>query len=78
MDWSKFDLAMTDPRYLHGAPVFRDEPRMPVQAVLDNLDDGMTPEAVAKAYQIDLRLVTAVKQFAEGQRVAHSGVAYSI
>jgi hypothetical protein len=22
MDWSKFDLAMEDPRYLHGAPVF--------------------------------------------------------
>jgi uncharacterized protein (DUF433 family) len=48
MDWSKFDLAMTDPRYLHGAPVFRDEPRMPVQAVLDNLDDGMTPDAVCE------------------------------
>ena len=72
MDWLKFDLAMTDPRYLHGSPVFRDEPRMPVQAVLDNLDDGMTPEAIAKAYQIDLRLVTAVKQFAESQRLAHS------
>jgi uncharacterized protein (DUF433 family) len=71
VDWSKFDLAMTDPRYLHGAPVFKDEPRMPVQAVLDNLDDGMTPDAVAKSYQIDLHLVTAVKQFAESQRVAH-------
>jgi uncharacterized protein (DUF433 family) len=69
MDWSKFDLAMTDPRYLHGLPVFRDEPRMPVQAVLD---DGMTPEAVAQAYQIDLCLVTAVKHFAESQRLAHS------
>ena len=65
MDWSKFDLAMMDPRYLHGAPVFKDEPRMPVQAVLDNLNDGMTPEAVTEAYQIDLRLVTGVKQFAE-------------
>lgn len=72
MDWSKFDLAMTDPRYLHGAPVFRDEPRMPVQAVLENLDDGMKPEAIAKAYQIELRLVMAVKQFAESQRLAHS------
>ncbi len=72
MDWSKFELAMTDPRYLHGAPVFRDEPRMPVQAVLDNLDDGMSPDAVAEAYQIDLRLVTAVKRFAESQRLAHS------
>lgn len=71
VDWSKFDLAMTDPRYLHGAPVFKDEPRMPVQAVLDNLDDGMTPEAIAKAYQIDVRLVTGAKQFAESQRFAH-------
>ena len=71
MDWSKFDLAMTDPNYLHGTPVFREEPRMPVQAVLDNLDDGMTPDAVAEAYQIDLRLVTGVKQFAESQRFAY-------
>ena len=71
MDWSQFDLAMSDPRYLPGSPVFRDEPRMPVQAVLDNLDDGMTPDAVAEAYQIDLRLVTGVKQFAESQRFAH-------
>ena len=53
MDWSQIDLAMSDPRYLPGSPVFRDEPRMTVQAVLDNLDDGMTPEAVAQAYQID-------------------------
>jgi len=72
MNWSKFDLAMTDSRYLHGTPVLRDEPRMPVQAVLDNLDDGMTPDAIAEAYQIDLRLVTAVKHFAESQRLPHS------
>jgi uncharacterized protein (DUF433 family) len=71
MDWSKFDLAMIDPPYLHGEPVFRDEPRMPVQAVLDNLDDGMTPREVAQAYQIDLRLVAAVQQFAESERFAH-------
>lgn len=71
MDWSKFDLAMRDPQYLSGEPVFRDEPRMPVQTVLDNLEDGMTPEAIAQAWQIDLRLVASVKQFAESQRLAH-------
>jgi len=63
---------MTDSRYLGGAPVFKDEPRMPVQAVLDNLDDGMTTEAIAEAWQIELRLVTGVKEFAESQRLAHS------
>lgn len=72
MNWSQFDLAITDPRYLHGEPVFKDEPRMPVQAVLDNLDDGMTPEAIAQAWQVDVRLVAAVKRFAESQRLAHS------
>ena len=48
------------PRYLHG-----------VLAVLDNSDDGMTPDAVAKAYQIDVRLVMGVKQFAKGSECAH-------
>jgi len=72
MNWSQFDLAMTDSRYLSGAMVFRDEPRMPIQTVLDNLDDGMTPEQIAEAWQIDLRLVTRVKEFAESQRLAHS------
>lgn len=72
MDWSTCDLAMVDPRYLHGTPVFKEEPRLPVQAVLDNLDDGMSPEDVAKAYRIELRLVVGVKQFAESRRFAHS------
>jgi len=72
MDWSQFDLAMTDSRYLGGTLVFKDEPRMPVQTVLDNLEDGMTAEAIAEAWEIDLRLVTAVQEFAESQRFARS------
>jgi uncharacterized protein (DUF433 family) len=72
MDWSEFDLAMSDERYLGGAAVFKEEPRMPVLTVLDNLEDGMAPEAVAEAWQIDLRLVNAVKEFAESRRLARS------
>ncbi len=71
MNWSKFELAMTDPEFQGGSPVFKDDPRMPVQTVLDNLDDGMTPEQIAKAWRIELRLVASVKQFAESQRLAH-------
>jgi hypothetical protein len=41
-------------------------------AVLDDLDDGMSPDEVARAYPIDLRLVIGVKAFAESQRFAHS------
>lgn len=44
---------------------------MPVQTVLDNLDDGMTPEQISKAWNIELRLVAGVQQFAESQRLAH-------
>jgi uncharacterized protein (DUF433 family) len=72
MDWLKFDLAMVDSRYLHGTPVFKEEPRVPLQAVLDNLGDGMSPDDVGKAYRIDPRLVTGVKQFAASQRFAPS------
>jgi uncharacterized protein (DUF433 family) len=70
MDWSKFDLAMTDPEFMRGVPVFKEQPRMPVQAVLDNLDDDVSPEEIAEEYQIDLRLVLGVKQFVEIQRLA--------
>jgi uncharacterized protein (DUF433 family) len=72
VDWAKFELAMTDPRYFHGVAVFRDEPRMPVQAVLDNLDDGMSLEDIAMAYEINVVLVEAVRHFAKSQRLAHS------
>ncbi len=70
MDWSKFGLAMSDPRFQSGAPVFRDDPRMPVQTVLDNLDDGMSAEQIAKAWNLDPRLVAGIQQFAESQRLA--------
>jgi uncharacterized protein (DUF433 family) len=72
MDWTEFDLAMSDDRYLSGAAVFTEEPRMPVQTVLDNLEDGMAPEAIAEAWQIDLHLVNATKEFAESRRLARS------
>lgn len=70
MDWSRFDLAMMDPRYQSGAPVFKDDPRMPVQTVHDNLEDGLTPEQIARAWKLDISLVTGVQQFVESQRVA--------
>ena len=72
MDWSKFEMAMRDPAFQSGVPVFKDDPRMPVQTVLDNLDDGMTPEQIAKVWNIELRLVAGVQHFAERQRVARS------
>ncbi len=70
MDWTKFDLAKTDPRFLHGSePVFIEEPRVPVRAIVENLGKR-TPEQIAEAYQIDLELVLGTKRFIESQSVA--------
>jgi uncharacterized protein (DUF433 family) len=55
-----------------GDPVRSRSGLVPVQAVQGNLDDGMSPDDVAKAYRIDLRLVTGARQFAESQGFAHS------
>ena len=72
MDWSKFDLAMTDPQYQSGEPVLKADPRMPVQTILDNLDDGMTPQAISQAWHVELSLVSSVQRFVESQRLARS------
>ncbi len=68
LDWSKFNLAMSSPNYQSGQPVFKDEPRMTVQAVVDNLED-MAPEEVAAMYKLPLRLVEGTKRFVESQSV---------
>ena len=61
---------MVDPRFQSGAPVFKDDPRMPVETVAENLADGMTPEEIAEAWNVDLRLVAGVQQFLESQKLA--------
>lgn len=71
MNWSKFDLAMTDPRYLHGSePVYKDEPRVPVRVIAENLEK-FAPEEIAEDYQIDLQLVLGTKRFIESQSVVY-------
>ena len=67
MDWTKFDLAKSDPAFQGGKPVYKAEPRMTVQAVADNLEDGMTAEEVAAMYKLDLKLVLRTKHFIQSQ-----------
>ncbi len=43
---------------------------MTVEAVADNLEDGQSPETIAAAYRIDLRLVLGTKKFIESQSIA--------
>jgi len=68
----KFSLGMINEHFLSGVPVFKDEPRMPLQTILGNLEGGMTAEGIAKSWELDLRLVSAVKDFAESHSFARS------
>ena len=45
---------------------------MPVQAILDNLDYGVTVDEVAEQFEIRRELVQAVMDYAHDQRLAHS------
>ena len=72
VDWSQFSLGMINEHYWSGGPVFKDEPKMPLQKILGNLEDGMTAEEIAKSWELDLLLVSAVKDFAESQSFARS------
>jgi uncharacterized protein (DUF433 family) len=50
MDWSKCPDVESVPDRLSGQWVLRDT-RIPVQALIDNADDGVTAEEIAELYQ---------------------------
>ena len=50
MDWSKCPDVESVPDRLSGQWVLRDT-RIPVQALIDNADDGVTAEELAELYQ---------------------------
>jgi len=69
MDWSDFELAMRNPNYQGGNAVYKAEPRMTVPAVADNLEDGMSPEDVAKMYKLELKLVLDTQEYMDNHQV---------
>jgi uncharacterized protein (DUF433 family) len=71
IDWSASSLVESKEDVQGGTPVIRGT-RMPVQAILDNLDYGVTVDEVAEQFEIRRELVQAVMDYAHNQRVAHS------
>ena len=49
IDWSGCELVEVVPGKVSGAPVIRDT-RLPVQALIDNYDDGLTPAEIAEQF----------------------------
>ena len=71
IDWSRCPAARIRPGYLAGRPALRDDPRVPLEAIVENLDSGETAEQVIENYGLrtSLQDVLAVYEYAKQQRV---------
>lgn len=64
VDWSQCALVESVSDRLSGAPVLRGT-RMPAQAIVDNYDDGLSPEQISEAFELPLSSVTAILEWRE-------------
>jgi len=72
IDWSRCPVVRVQPGYLSGGPALRDDPRVPPETIVENMDAGETPEQVIENYGLhtSLRDILAVYDYAQRQRVA--------
>jgi len=70
VDWSECPLVETRPAVQSGAPVVRGT-RMPVDAIVDNFEYGMSVGEIAEQFQISPDLIQAVLAYAHSHRVAY-------
>jgi uncharacterized protein (DUF433 family) len=72
IDWSGCPAVRMRPGYLSGKPALRDDPRVPPETIVENLDAGETAEAVIDNFGLRTCLadVLAVYDHAKQQRVA--------
>jgi uncharacterized protein (DUF433 family) len=71
IDWSGCPAVCTRPGYLSGKPALRDDPRVPPETIVENMDAGETAEQVIENFGLrtKLRDVLAVYDHATRQRV---------
>ena len=63
LDWSKCPAVESVPGKVSGAWVFRGT-RMPVAAIFENLEDGMSIEEIMQQFDVTREQVSAVLDFA--------------
>jgi len=69
IDWSECPLVEVKSGVQSGAPVLRGT-RMPVDAIVDNFDYGVSAAEIAEQFQIPPAQVKAVLTYAQSHRVA--------
>jgi uncharacterized protein (DUF433 family) len=67
LDWSKCPAVESVPGKVSGAWVFRGT-RMPVAAVFENLEDGLSIEEIMEQYDVTREQIAAVLDFAAHSR----------
>ncbi len=70
IDWSECTLVETKPGVQSGAPVLRGT-RMPVDAIVDNFDYGVSVAEIAEQFEIPPDRVEAILAYAKSHRVAY-------
>jgi len=70
VDWSECPLVEVKPAVHSGAPVLRGT-RMPVSAIIDNFDYGVSVAEIAEQFEIPEDLVEAILTYAKSHRIAH-------
>jgi len=70
IDWSECPLVEIKPRVQSGAPVLRGT-RLPVSAIVDNFDYGLSVAEIAEQFEISWERVEAIVTYAKSHRVAH-------
>ena len=71
LDWSQCPAVESVPGKVSGAWVFRGT-RMPVQAVFENLEAGMSLDEITEVFDVASEEVRAVLRFANASLQAHS------
>ena len=74
MDWSDCSLVISRPDFISGAPALREDPRMPADLVVENMDLGESVQDVVDNYQLRTspENVLAIYQYAKRQRALSS------
>ena len=70
IDWSECPLVEVNPRVHSGAPVLRGT-RMPVNAVVDNFDFGVSAAEISAQFEVPPEIIQDILSYAKGHRLAH-------
>jgi uncharacterized protein (DUF433 family) len=70
IDWSECPLVEVKPEVQSGAPVLHGT-RMPVNAIVDNFDYGVSAAEIAEQFEVPPDRIEAILTYAKSHRVAH-------